>query len=449
MPVVTPVDRHEVSQHIKELASEPRLSSRRDELLSLGEALAVTDTARLDPWAELDLLHAFARPESIGTDRDPAQGHKLWSWLEAALGALVFVPLLMTWYGLTQASSAYQALIGADPKSAARPFLQLWQSGFEGHLADAFTFGHVATGATTAIALLFALVLVHGIRRSAVARGQEEAARDAERLMRRLVPVLTRAQLVLNVHRTASPQRFAAELTEAAATLTRLSGRAVKVQKDLSSAAEVVGEAVGRAEGRLAGVDQAVRPLEEAAGRIEEAVRSNTKDVGAAVADGGAMVSRALEGARNASGEIRDVLDRAGERVEESVHALAAAQRSFTTGVEVASDVSSQVLARLGEVTEDSARSIAESHATLGRLAEQTEGLRRAAEQLGRAGAAAAVPTTVPGPAGASDASRSVRVPVPSSRSADDVTVSLAKDAEGVPSGDVWLEDLPPRDGVR
>ncbi|MET7366020.1 methyl-accepting chemotaxis protein [Streptomyces sp. NPDC005566] len=448
MPVATPVDRHEVSKQVKELSVESGLSSRRDELHSLGEALAAKDMAGLDPWVDLDLLHAFARPESISTQVRPGEGNKVWSWLEAALGALVFVPLLMTWYGLTQASSAYQALIGADPKSAARPFLQLWQSGFEGHLAGAFTFGHVATGATTAIALLFFLVLVHGIRRSSVTRSEEEAARDADRLMRRLVPVLTRAQLVLNVHRTASPRRFAAELTEAAATLTRLGARAVKVQKDLSSAAVVVGEAVERAEERLAGVDHAVRPLERAAGRIEDAVRDNAKDVGAAVSDNGTMVSRALDGARSASGEIRDVLDRAGERVEDSVLALAASQRSFTTGVEVAADVSSQVLARLSEVTEDSARSIAESHEALRRLTEHTEGLRRAAEQFGRiTGVPPAVPVAATLPATVSSPmSATVPGAVPSSRSAHDNTVSLAKDSEGASPGDVWLEDLPPRD---
>ncbi|GGZ26294.1 methyl-accepting chemotaxis protein [Streptomyces nitrosporeus] len=483
MPVANPVDRHEVSKQIRQLSAEARLSSRRDELESLGKALAAKDTASLDSWAELDLLHSFARPESITSEVPPGDRHKAWSWLEAALGALVFVPLLMTWYGLTQASSAYQALIGANPKAAARPFLQLWQSGFEGHLSGAFTFGHVATGATTAIALLFALVLLHGIRRSLVTRREEEAAHDAEKLMRRLVPVLTRAQLVLNAHRMASPQRFAAELTLAADTLTRLSGRAADVQKDLSSAAEVVAQAVERAEGRLAGVDHAVRPLEDAAGRIEEAVRGNGKEVGAAVADSGAMVSRSLEAARITSGEIRDVLDRAGDRVEDSVLMLSASQRSFTTGVEVAADVSSQVLARLGEITEESARSIAESQDAVRRLAEHTEGLRRAAERLGRT---AGVPPAVPAPAApassawpsspsASSAPATSSTgplyptvplpgdrpdPAPPLRPPEDVTVTLAKgpsdapqpwDArpeDGVPR-DAPPQDTPPRDGAR
>ena len=136
------------------------------------------------------------------------------------LGALVFVPLMLTWYGLTRASSAYGALTGADPEAAFRPFLQLWQSGFEGHLTGAFTFGHVAMSATVAIVVLFALALAHGVRRSAVARREEDADRGSGELTAGARAVfLTRAQLVLNQQRSGSPQRFAAELTGAAATL--------------------------------------------------------------------------------------------------------------------------------------------------------------------------------------------------------------------------------------
>lgn len=282
---------------------------RSDELSALADAFTGKGAADLDPWAELDLLHAYARPESVGLVGGGAEEHRAWSWLEALLGALVFVPLMMTWYGLTQASSAYQALTGADPKSASRPFLQLWQSGFDGHLTGAFTFGHVAMGATCAIALLFALVLVHGLRKSAVTRREESAQRDAEKLRARLVPVLTRAQLVLNAHRLSSPQRFAAELTEAAATMTRLGNRAAKVHKDLSAAAVVVGGALEKAEGRLAGIDSSVRPLEDAADRIAEAVRDGGKQVESAVSGSGVMVRKALEDVRDVNGAVRDVLD--------------------------------------------------------------------------------------------------------------------------------------------
>jgi methyl-accepting chemotaxis protein len=336
-------DRHVVGQRIGDLADEGGLAPRAEELQALAQALRAADTDGLGTWADLDLLAAYGRPESVAVD--PAVEHKAWGWLEAGLGALVFLPLLFTWHGLTQASSAYGALTGDNPKAAARPFLQLWQSGFEGHLAGLYTFGTVAMSATVAIAVLFALALVHSFRKAAVDRREEAARRAAEQLMARLVPALSRAQLVLNEHRMSSPVRFAAELTGAAKTLTRLGNRAAKTNAELAAAAETVGAALKEAERQLGAVGTSVRPLEEAAGRIETAVSGS-----------GAMVREALEEVRAVNGEVRDSLGRAGERVEDSVTVLAASQRSFTTGVEVAADVSAQVLGRLDAAAEESAR---------------------------------------------------------------------------------------------
>lgn len=183
--------------------------------------------------------------------------------------------------------------------------------------------------------------------------------------MARLVPALSRAQLVLNEHRMSSPVRFAAELTGAAKTLTRLGNRAAKTNAELAAAAETVGAALKEAERQLGAVGTSVRPLEEAAGRIETAVSGS-----------GAMVREALEEVRAVNGEVRDSLGRAGERVEDSVTVLAASQRSFTTGVEVAADVSAQVLGRLDAAAEESARLFAaaeESVRESRKVAEETQ----------------------------------------------------------------------------
>lgn len=367
------MDRHGIARRVRELAGRPALAPRRDELTALADALGAPGTDRMEPWADLDLLHSYARPESLDSTGPAPAEPRFWAYAEGVLGALVFVPLLLTWYGLTRASSAYQALTGADPEAATRPFLQLWQSGFEGHLAGAFTFGHVAMSATAAIAVLFAVALVHGLRRSAVTRRAQAAERAREELMAQLVPALTRAQLVLHGQRRSSPGRFAAELTGAAETLGRLGDSAVRVQQDLTTAANAIGESVAAAERRLAGVDTSLRPLETAAGRIE-----------AAVADGGDRVGRALDDVQRASDGVRLAVEDAGDRVEESVTVLAAAQRAHTTGIEVSSDISAQLHAALGNIAQDTARAVAESMRSARELAAQTEALRVATEQFAR-----------------------------------------------------------------
>ncbi|HZG04308.1 MAG TPA: methyl-accepting chemotaxis protein [Streptomyces sp.] len=371
MPVGALADRQKVAAQITHLADEPGLASRRDELRALAKALLGTGDGDVEPWTELDLVQAFARPESVHHAARTRPEPAFFTWLEAGIGALVFVPLLLTWFGLTKASSAYEALAGADPKQAARPFLQLWQTGFEGHLTGWFTFGHVAGTATLSILLLLVLAAVHGARRAHADRAEEAARRNADDLLARLVPVLTRAQLLLNEERLGSPGRFAAELTKAAATLNRLVTKAAKVQQSLETAAEQVGEAVGGAERRLAGVDSAVRPLEEAAVRIETAVR-----------DGDASLTRTLGEVHTVSGEIRDRLERAGERVEDAVTTLAASQRSFTTSTEVAADLTGRALTRLDEVAGQTARAVTTSQDAAHRLAEQTDALRTAAERF-------------------------------------------------------------------
>ncbi|MFB7359304.1 methyl-accepting chemotaxis protein [Streptomyces gardneri] len=386
MPVGASANRHQIAREIEEFSREAALAPRSEELLELCRALraADSDTRPLDPWTELDLLQAYARPESI-THGASKPEHPAWGWLEALLGGLVFIPLALTWLGLTQASSAYGALTGADPKAAARPFLQLWQSGFEGHLTGFFTFGHVAGTATVAILVLLALVLLHGWRRAGISRREAEAERLTDELLRRLVPSLTRAQLLLNSYRLSSPRRFTAELTQSAETLNRLGDRAASTTQELSQAAQLVADSLDKAEKRLAGVDTSVRPLESAATRIEEAVRGGGKDVEAAVSGSGVMIRKALEDVRGTNGEVKDVLEKAGERVEDSVTALAAAQRSFTTGIEVTGDLSAQVLGRLTEVVEASVRGSADAQALVGRFADQADALGLVAERLGKA----------------------------------------------------------------
>ncbi|MGW5089046.1 hypothetical protein [Streptomyces coelicoflavus] len=374
------------------MAQNPALAPRAEELRALAQALDSDDVEALDPWADLDLMAHFARPESIAEPADNSRGERFDSALDWVLGALVFLPLLFTWFGLWQASSAYGALTGDDPKAAGRPFLQLWQSGFDGHLGATFRFGHVAVGGCLALLMLFVLTAVHGYRRAAAERREEEAQGRSRAALTRLVPVLTRAQLSLNEHRFASPQRFAAELNSAAGRLQRMHTKAIATQEELTRAAELVSVAADKAEKRLAQAEAYVRPIEQVVLRIEETVRDSgtaiqtavqglddpLTEAGRRLADAlsgqTGVLDKALEELRTAGDAMRDVLARAAERletavgdngdrvrgalsdaaqqVEESLTVLAASQRGFTTGVEVVADVNGRLLNDLGAVAD-------------------------------------------------------------------------------------------------
>ncbi|MET7764775.1 hypothetical protein ABZS71_23170 [Streptomyces sp. NPDC005393] len=380
------------ARHLEDLAQDPALAPRAEELRALAQALGSTDTQALDAWVDLDLMGHFARPESVAEPVVEGRGARFDSVLDWVLGALVFLPLLFTWFGLWQASSAYGALTGDDPKAAGRPFLQLWQSGFDGHLGEVFRFGHVAVGGCLTLAMLFVLTAVHGYRRTAAERRAEEARGRTRAALARLVPVLTRAQLSLNEHRFASPQRFAAELNSAAGRLQRMQTKAITTQEKLTQAAQVVGEAMDKAEQRLAQAEAYVRPIEQVVLRIEETVRDSGTAIQTAVqglddpvtqagrrlADAvngqTSVLDKAAEELRAAGDAMRDLLARTADRletavgangtsvhealtdaaqqVEDSLTVLAASQRGFTTGIEVVADVNGRLLNDLGAVAE-------------------------------------------------------------------------------------------------
>ncbi|MGV9944044.1 hypothetical protein [Streptomyces sp. NPDC003401] len=333
----THIDKGVTARHLEDAAQDPALAPRAEELRRLAQALDSIDMHALDAWADLDLMTHFARPESIAEPADTGRGERFDSVLDRVLGALVFLPLLFTWFGLWQASSAYGALTGDDPKAAGRPFLQLWQSGFDGHLGEAYRFSRVAVGGCLTLVMLFALTLVHGYRRTRAERREEQARERARAVLARLVPVLTRAQLSLNEHRVASPQRFAAELNSAAGRLQRMHSKAITTQEALSRAAELVSEASEKAEQRLVQAESYVRPIEQVVLRIEETVRDSGTAIQAAVqglddplAQAGrrladavsgqtGVLDKALEDLRTAGDDMRDVLSRATDRLETAV----------------------------------------------------------------------------------------------------------------------------------
>ncbi|MFH0246802.1 hypothetical protein ACG5V6_01005 [Streptomyces chitinivorans] len=415
-------DKKVTARHLKDAARDPALAPRAEELLALAEALESADTDALDPWADLDLAEHFARPESIAEPATDDRGARFDGTLDWVLGALVFLPLLFTWAGLWKATSAYEALVGADPEAASRPFLQLWQSGFQGHLDEVFRFGHVAVGGCLSLMMLFALTAVHGYRRTLAERREEQAQRHTRAALARLVPVLTRAQLCLNEHRFASPQRFAAELNSAAGRIQRMHTKAITTQEQLTRAAELVGRAMEEAGQRLAQAETYVRPLEDAAARFEETVRDSGTAIRTAVRDLDEPLSRAgdrltdavngqsgvlgkaLDELRAAGEGMRDVLARTtdrletavtgnsdsirgalsdtAQRVEDSLTVLAASQRGFTTGIEVVADLNGRLIDDLGAVAERTGEAAEASREAVLDIGARSRALHEAADRF-------------------------------------------------------------------
>ncbi|WP_409238220.1 hypothetical protein [Streptomyces sp. PA5.6] len=353
------LDKALIVKELRRLAALPALTPRSAELTVLHQDLSGSN--QLDRWAEIDLVQAYVRPESVRTSQDRTSGRHD-RLLEAALGVLVFIPLLITWFGLREAVRAYGELADENPEQATRPFLQLWQSGFGGHLSSLGRFENVALMAVLLIALLVGLSVWHARVRVRTERAEDAREAEQDRLLAELAAVLTRTQMLLASHRSASPQQFTAELTKAALKMQQVTTKAERSHNALTGATASVSQATEALRQAARALTKEVPKLGDATDRINTTLRDGTHET----AKAGRANAQAARG-------IVDHVKTAGDTVEASLKALVAAQQSLVTrseSVAKATELASQALV-----------------ASAGRTGDAVDGMREATERWDAAAA--------------------------------------------------------------
>lgn len=353
------LDKQKLVDELQRLAAHPSLAPRSAELGVLAQDLKPGH--QLDRWAEVDLVDAYVRPESVVTPpAGPAGRHD--GRLEAALGILVFIPLLVTWFGLREAVRAYGELSKVDPKESTRPFLQLWQSGFGGHLSALGRFENVALMAVLLIALLVLLSVWHARVRARTDREETEQQSERERLLAELASVLTRTQMVLAPHRSASPQQFTSELTKAATQMRQLASKAETSHKALTGTTTAVSRSIDALKAAADALTVEVPKLGVAASRIEQSLR-----------EGRTAADKASVAGADAARGIADRVKAAGDTVEASLKSLIAAQQSLVSKSE-----------SVAEATDRASQALI---ASTGRTGDAVDGMREATERWDAAAA--------------------------------------------------------------
>ncbi|MEU5778051.1 hypothetical protein ABZ819_32715 [Streptomyces venezuelae] len=353
------LDKALIVKELRRLAALPALKPRSAELSVLHQDLGGSN--QLDRWAEIDLVQAYVRPESVRAPLDRSSGRHD-RLLEAALGVLVFIPLLITWFGLREAVRAYGELADENPEQATRPFLQLWQSGFGGHLSSLGRFENVALMAVLLIALLVGLSVWHARVRVRTERAEDAREAEQDRLLAELAAVLTRTQMLLASHRSASPQQFTAQLTAAAQKMQQVTIKAERSHNALTGATASAVQAADALRLAAQSLTKEVPKLGDAADRINTTLRNGTEET----AKAGRANAQAARG-------IVDHVKTAGDTVEASLKALVAAQQSLVTkseSVAKATELASQAL-----VT------------SAGRTGDAVDGMREATERWDAAAA--------------------------------------------------------------
>jgi hypothetical protein len=151
-------ERGRAAASIEVLAAETRATDP-----ALGTVLTrLADAVRR---GDRDEIHGYADAVDARFVAELLTGTRGWIWgiLEVARNVLVFAPIAVTWFGLSRATEAYANLLTAKPELAAKPFLLLWEQGFEG-AAGVLTFSTVAIIDASLIALLIVISLLIHIR---------------------------------------------------------------------------------------------------------------------------------------------------------------------------------------------------------------------------------------------------------------------------------------------
>jgi methyl-accepting chemotaxis protein len=203
------LDSSSIKKSLQELADKVERSGDRDageRLRMLSEAVDKSANAP-GAWKTAS-IYQMIDPDSIvegyRTRHISAPGC-LVEAMEVLRNTFIFAPIIVTWYGVSQATSAYSRLLSStlktNPDQVSQPFLYLWQQGFGGRLPAWLTLSSIALIDAVILAIILLLTLLVSTLSNASRQQQE---RRAQELHADLVHAIAGATLCLQNRQQAS-----------------------------------------------------------------------------------------------------------------------------------------------------------------------------------------------------------------------------------------------------
>jgi hypothetical protein len=281
-------DQNGAAEQLRALAQEERLSGRSAQLRKLADDLS-SDTS-LERWAEIDLYAAFLRDDTVEARSRSGIRGGLGTVLDLMPAVLIFLPIVITWYGLYHATLAYRQSRG-DPDLAGKSFLEQWQTGFDQRLSERLYFDRIALWTLLGVGVLVAVSLVQAVIRR---RSDRMDAHESAELMRRLAAALTAADFQLSRYRVNDASRFtlgSQQLIDAADRMVKAGETARAIQQEAHESLRETRESLNR-----------VKELADALLSGEKSVR----DAGRQVSDAMTGVGARLDGIVAATGSVSE-----------------------------------------------------------------------------------------------------------------------------------------------
>lgn len=366
----------DTANEIGGLASELQENAQLRDLERALRSLTSTppDAGRARKWATVDLFAAFLSEEPVVSETGRIA--RFWQAVDTAVQVLVFVPIALTWLGLTMAASAYRAA-EANGSLGGESFLQGWQTGFGGKLPGWATFDHVAL-----YTFCIVFVLVIGTAALIIHKKMLEV-RQAE-LRRRLVAALTNADLELAPFRLGLPERVAKELDIAAdklngtvSAIETVGQVAARSQQKAADALTAVVPALASVETAATAASTAANALERAPDRFSGHLDQMTQATGGVAAAQHQLVSAAGD----ASKKIADALQYGAGQVRASLTDVSATANNYTGRLERTADIlghAHEVIGVLPVVVSELRGDVANMHANIADIGSQISDLTTA-----------------------------------------------------------------------
>src|SRR2546425_1370890 len=184
--------------------------SAANRLFRLSAAVGRAPNSMADAWAANNvqqMIDAHVIAEQMRANDIPGLGLRALEWVR---NLLIFLPLVLTWYGISNAVSSYSTFINtitsnphADKTQLQFPFLYLWQQGFGGYLPGWLVLSRLAFYDFIMLLLLVLLTGIVNIRSNLRTSRKEQ---EVELLQEELTDALADAALCLTNRRGSQQQ---------------------------------------------------------------------------------------------------------------------------------------------------------------------------------------------------------------------------------------------------
>lgn len=329
----------ETQRTLLELSKSEFLRQRRDALVNLSGALRTEDA---QAWARVDLGLVFSDDSVVDPKTDRAIHRTVLA--ENLRNISILLPVLITWIGIASATWAYGELLEQNPAAGQKPFVQIWQEGFEGSASWVPTFSMIGVLDVAAIALVIGLSIWVAItRRYLEIKIPEREATDRNKLR----AALADTAVLLAKGSLDSPSHFNDTMNRVAEKMVDTNSQMVGIAKQAQTALENAVEVLERVGGVAASMGSSADAIVVGLGKVEPVLaetRDGLRQVVAGEVELGEKFNAGVAELRDSSKRLRESGEGLLDGTREFAKAASLLRDGLDAGASAAGDINSAVI---------------------------------------------------------------------------------------------------------